>query len=358
MWDARQPNLPIYADIYVDGVKRASVLANQYRADLAAAGYGNGYHGFVWKTPTDLMGSPHTITVKYGGTSQKAGNTDRVPNLGCLTSLSPAAVQVRQAGGSTSVTITINGFAFSFASTARFDGVAKPTTFVSSSVLRMTLTYDDLKVASVHAVDVVNPSTPGATVPLVVYFADVPPGHWAYTPVNLLAYQGITGGVGNNNYGPDLNLTRAQMAVFLLKAKHGVGYTPPSCTGTGIFADVSCPSGFAVNFIEEFYREGITSGCGENPLRYCPDANVTKQEEAVFLLGSREPAGYVPPQCTGLFLDVPCPGLYKFADYVEEVSRRGIDTGCSSGNFCPTSPVSRALMAQMVTRTWGYQMPY
>ena len=43
-------------------------------------------------------------------------------------------------------------------------------------------------------------------------------------------------------------------------------YVPPACTG--IFTDVACPSGFAVNWIEQFYADGITAGCGTNPLRY------------------------------------------------------------------------------------------
>jgi hypothetical protein len=84
------------------------------------------------------------------------------------------------------------------------------------------------------------------------------------------------------------------MAVFLLTARHGAGYTPPPCTG--IFADVPCPGLYKhADYIEQFYREGITAGCSTAPLGYCPDAIVTKREAAVFLLGSREPAGYLPP---------------------------------------------------------------
>ncbi len=45
------------------------------------------------------------------------------------------------------------------------------------------------------------------------------------------------------------------MAVFLLKAKHGLCYVPPPCTG--VFADVPCPSTFAA-WIEELAAEGIT----------------------------------------------------------------------------------------------------
>ena len=58
-------------------------------------------------------------------------------------------------------------------------------------------------------------------------------------------------------------------------------YVPPACAG--IFSDVACPSGFAVKWIEQFYNDGITAGCGTNPLTYCPDATVTRAQMAVFV---------------------------------------------------------------------------
>jgi hypothetical protein len=58
-------------------------------------------------------------------------------------------------------------------------------------------------------------------------------------------------------------------------------YTPPACVG--MFSDVPCPGGFAVNWIEQFYSDQITSGCGTNPLTYCPDAPVKRSEMAVFV---------------------------------------------------------------------------
>ena len=39
----------------------------------------------------------------------------------------------------------------------------------------------------------------------------------------------ITGGCGGGNYCPDTPVTRAQMAVFLLKSAQGSSYTPPAC---------------------------------------------------------------------------------------------------------------------------------
>ncbi len=56
-------------------------------------------------------------------------------------------------------------------------------------------------------------------------------------------------------------------------------YTPPACSG--IFLDVACPGGFAVNWIEQFYHDGITAGCGGGD--YCPSNPVTRAEMAVFV---------------------------------------------------------------------------
>jgi len=56
---------------------------------------------------------------------------------------------------------------------------------------------------------------------------------------------------------------------------------PP--TATGIFADVP-PGYFAIDWIEDLYARGITAGCGTNPLRYCPDQAVPREQMAAFLV--------------------------------------------------------------------------
>jgi len=49
--------------------------------------------------------------------------------------------------------------------------------------------------------------------------------------IEALADEGITGGCGGGLYCPTNPVTRQQMAVFLLKALHGSGYVPPPCDG-------------------------------------------------------------------------------------------------------------------------------
>lgn len=114
---------------------------------------------------------------------------------------------------------------------------------------------------------------------------------------------GITGGCSAVplNYCPDNMVTRAQMAVFLLKAIHGSSYIPPTMGVSTGFIDV--PIGhWAAAWIKELAAEGITSGCGVG--NYCPDATVTRAQMGVFLLKAKHGSSYSPPAATGVFTDV------------------------------------------------------
>ena len=99
-----------------------------------------------------------------------------------------------------------------------------------------------------------------------------------YASFDLLVSNGITAGCGNGNYCPLNPVTRAQMAVFLLKAEHGSTYVPPACNGD--FGDVPCPSQFA-DWIEQLAAESITGGCGGG--NYCPAQAVRRDQMAAFL---------------------------------------------------------------------------
>jgi hypothetical protein len=111
-------------------------------------------------------------------------------------------------------------------------------------------------------------------------FGDVGAGDFAAAWIEQLAADSITSGCGGGNYCPNDSVTRAQMAVFLLRAKHGSSYTPPVST-CSTFADVP-PGSFACEWIEQLYSEAITSGCGGG--NYCPNDSVTRGQMAVFLI--------------------------------------------------------------------------
>ena len=170
-----------------------------------------------------------------------------------------------------------------------------------------------------------------------------------YYFVETLFHNLVTSGCGGGAYCPDGPTTRAQMAVFLLKASQGSSYTPPVCSG--VFGDVTCPSQFA-DWIEDLFSRGITAGCGGG--NYCPTASTTRGQMAVFLLKTSLGPGYVPPACAGIFADVPCPG--QDADWIEDLFNRGITAGCGGGNYCPTDPVTRGQMAVFLTNTFGLRL--
>ena len=182
-------------------------------------------------------------------------------------------------------------------------------------------------------------------------FADVPTSNPFYALIENVFHNGVTGGCDASNYCPGNAALRKQMAVFLLKSKYNSAYVPPPAQG--IFADVPASDPFAP-WIENLYNLGVTGGCSSSPLQYCPDQTVLRQQMAVFLLKSLLGSSYVPPACTGLFADVPCPSA--FADWIEDLHRREIASGCGNGDFCPTNPNTRAQMAAFLVNTFGLRL--
>jgi hypothetical protein len=216
--------------------------------------------------------------------------------------------------------------------------------------------------------------------------------------VTTLVSNGITAGIGGGLYGVTDKTLRQQMAVFILKAKHGLCYTPPPCAG--VFTDVPCSSNFAPrieamaaegitggggngnscplnpnprgqmavfitktffpdvpcssNFapwIEAMAAEGITGGCGGG--NFCPQNPVRRDQMAVFLLKAEHGSAYTPPACTGVFLDVTCTPGIGFSDWIERLAAENITGGCGGGNYCPLNPNARGQMAVFITKTFN-----
>jgi hypothetical protein len=277
------------------------------------------------------------IPLALGGfpTYQTSGFSQRLPF-----SVSPRS-------GPAGTPVVISGTDFEAGATVTVDG--QPATNVSVfSPWEIDATMPALA-GGAHGVTVTN--TDGTTGTLeygwIADFADVPPSNPFYNDVVALAANAITGGVGNGLYGVANPVLRQQMAVFLLKATHGICYVPPPCIG--IFSDVPCPSIFAP-WIEALAAEGITGGCGTGV--YCPQNPVRRDQMAVFLLKAVHGSGYLPPACVppGVFPDVPCPSA--FADWIEQLAAEGITSGCGGGNYCPSNPNTRGQMAVFLVKTF------
>jgi hypothetical protein len=112
-------------------------------------------------------------------------------------------------------------------------------------------------------------------------FVDVQTTYWSAPWIKQLAAEVITGGCGSGSYCPEDPVTRAQMAIFLLRSEHGASYAPPAVGSSTGFGDVP-PTHWAAAWIKQLVAEGITTGCGSGS--YCPDAPVTRAQMAVFLV--------------------------------------------------------------------------
>jgi hypothetical protein len=107
-------------------------------------------------------------------------------------------------------------------------------------------------------------------------FSDIA-GHWAEAWIEELYDTSITGGYPDGTYRPKNQVTRAEMAIFLLK---GIGVSPPPSDGSHPFTDIA--DHWAEAWIEELYDQGITGGYPDSTYR--PENRVTRAEMAVFLV--------------------------------------------------------------------------
>jgi hypothetical protein len=111
-------------------------------------------------------------------------------------------------------------------------------------------------------------------------FVDVPcPGPFTNW-VEEVVQEGIIPSCSASEFCPSDDVSRREMARWILTAKLGSGYQPPAAQG--IFADVGRTEPDAP-WIEDLYHRQITAGCASNPLRYCPEAPNTRAQMAVFI---------------------------------------------------------------------------
>jgi len=312
---------------------------------------------YLGTVPVTTDGSGHAaldvtlpVSVEAGArisatATDPAGNTSEFSQR-IIFSMTPASGS--QAGGTP---LTIAGTDFASPVDMTIGGAPTAVTFVNDHTLISAAPV--LPPGTVNDVVVTTPDgTTGTLVKgWVSDFLDVPGGQQFYAFVTTLVSNAITVGVGGGLYGVDQPTLRQQMAVFLLKARHGLCYVPPPCT-PGYFADVACPSTFAA-WIEALATEGITGGCGNG--NYCPTTPVRRDQMAVFLLKAEHGSTYLPPACTppGLYPDVPCPGT--FTSWIEQLATEAITGGCGGGNYCPGNANTRGQMAVFIVKTFALQ---
>lgn len=130
-------------------------------------------------------------------------------------------------------------------------------------------------------------------------YTDVSQTHVFRDDIRTLAGKGIFTGTdcGKEMFCPSQALKRWEMAVWMVRLVDG-GNPPP--VEESRFADVD-DDVWWMPYVERLADLGITDGCSLEPLKFCPDANVTRQQMAAFL--SR--AFKLPAAAVAGFEDVP-----------------------------------------------------
>ena len=306
---------------------------------------------------TDLASNPVSNLSYTGGetytVTKNSAPTDIHLSASSVTENLPAGTLV----GTLSTTDPDLGDNFTYS----FCGGADDVSFsISGNELRITGPFDgdasNTKVTCVRSTDSGGLSFDKAFTISITnappIFADVPDSYWAVSFIERLYNAGITGGCTTNplNYCPESTVTRAQMAVFLLKGIHGSSYIPPAVGLDTGFTDVPT-SYWAAAWIKQLAAEAITGGCGSG--LYCPDNAVTRAQMAVFLLKAKYGSSYSPPVIgsgSG-FTDVAFD--YWAAAWIKQLAAEGITSGCAAGVYCPESSVTRAQMAVFLVKTFN-----
>jgi hypothetical protein len=205
-------------------------------------------------------------------------------------------------------------------------------------------------------------------------FLDVPKTHVFYPFIERILHSGVTVGCAETNFCPDDAVTRFQMAVFISRVQAGgdanviqaataQGQTYNCVSGgTSLFSDVPPDNPFC-RHVHYIYATHVTTGC--EPGKFCPDANVTRGQMALFvsraMAGSDAavPLAYGPDPVTGRsyscdpgspnlhFTDVTTSDIFCRATHF--LWAKNVVSGFPDGSYGPAFLVTRGAMAKFLS---------
>jgi len=166
-------------------------------------------------------------------------------------------------------------------------------------------------------------------------FRDVPTDAYYYEAVKWAQKKGITGGIGNDLFGPYQPCTRAQIVTFLWRAAGA-----PVVNYAMDLTDVPSDAYYA-EAVRWALSQGITTGTADG--KFSPNAPCTRAQSMTFLFRASKASADGAPA----FSDVAADAYY--AEAVKWATDNGITTGTTSSTFSPGSGCTRA---QIVTFLW------
>jgi type VII secretion-associated serine protease mycosin len=163
-------------------------------------------------------------------------------------------------------------------------------------------------------------------------FADTVGSPFEYD-IAWMAEAKITSGCGIDRFCPRANVTREQMASFLVR-----GFRIAQSSVDAFGDDAASAHQADINALA---ASAITGGCAAG--RFCPSRTVTREQMASFLVRA---------------LDLPSTTRDYFADDngsphesdINRLASAGITGGCNAGAFCPGAAITREQMAAFLRR--------
>jgi hypothetical protein len=236
----------------------------------------------------------------------------------------------------------------------RFEGEAIPSYeyLVNATVLNEPGEPVADPAEPVDPVDPGEPADPEPDTPAYAgYFVD-DEGNVHERNIDTMFELGITRGCNpptNDEYCPNREITRGQMAAFLRRLLDlpttEIDYFVDD--GDSIFED-------DINALTE---AGVGFGCTET--EYCPNTALRREEMAEFLVRTfapLEPEKYANPDETDWFID---DDDSVYASSINRLAAAFVTVGCNppeNDSYCPTDPLTRAQMATFLARALGLEV--
>ena len=289
------------------------------------------------------------VAVAVNGNSPYTGSVELFLGrsaASCTLTVSPSSLAFDDNGAaSTPLTVTASGSPCAWTASPSDSWItASPASGTGNGTLSVSLAPNTTGVERTGSISIGNLTIPVTEWGTSQTFTDVTPTDYFFDAANLLYANHVTSGCTPTTYCPTADVTRAQMAIFIVRSIYGGDIFPYSTTPH--FTDVQ-PTDFGFAWIQAFYELGITTGCG--PQLYCPDESVSRDQMSVFIIRARYGSSYnfyYPP--VPYFTDVQ-QGAFAF-NYIQRMKFDAITSGCTATTYCPSTLVTRGDMAIFIMR--------
>lgn len=180
-----------------------------------------------------------------------------------------------------------------------------------------------------------------------IEFSDVN-AHWAKESVNNMGSRMVVSGVGNGNYEPDRNMTRAEFAAVMVRA---LGLEPGN--GASSFGDVASNEWYC-GYVKTAAAYGIIKGYSD--AAFGPDDTITREQAMTMIARAMKitelKAGLTDGEGNKLmaaYSDSATVSTYANTS-IAECIKTGVVSGRQNHTLAPKAYVTRAEVAAMVER--------